>query len=279
MSVQATTSNNFQSIQAGSVSIAEENVILDDYLLRIFEHLERADPKALLQARVVCRQWRRVSEDDSLCKIPKNVNVIGSDVWNTHVDLAALGLDVSDGPTLSKRAIALASRKFLSSVEIERDAGITLLTMPKGLTWIKLVALAKSPKAGNKTDFCYIYSKILDQFGGTSVTQTYVVAISNSVLENSRSLSFENQQALLVNSGCEVPGLLEMATLNIMTYISSPSELPIRLFGDTPWTYSRCKEKVNGNRVVVGGFAPSGLYVIDYYYDHDVIGVAGLRKF
>jgi len=151
--------------------------------------------------------------------------------------------------------------------------------MPKGLTFRKLVALAKSPKAGNKTDFREIYFPIFEKFGDTPVAKTYVVAISNSVLSNSRSLSFEAQQALLVNNGCVVPGLLEMAALNILTYISSPSQQSIRLFNDEPYTYSRCQEMINGWRVIVGGFDPSGLCVGSNCYDYGSIGVAGLRKF
>jgi hypothetical protein len=53
-----------------------------------------------------------------------------------------------------------------------------------------------------------------------------------------------------------------------------------RLYSDTPFTYTRCREKAtNGNPVVVGGFSWGGLSVRNFgiYVFND--GVAGLRKF
>ncbi len=47
-----------------------------------------------------------------------------------------------------------------------------------------------------------------------------------------------------------------------------------------PSTYTRCHEMLQGYHLVVGGFAPGGLYVPSLHYDDDErIGVAGLRKF
>ena len=42
---------------------------------------------------------------------------------------------------------------------------------------------------------------------------------------------------------------------------------------------TRCQENIQGYQVVVGGFAPAGLYVSYYRYDYDLLGVAALRKF
>jgi hypothetical protein len=60
-----------------------------------------------------------------------------------------------------------------------------------------------------------------------------------------------------------------------------------RLYTDAPWTYTRCQEKVLGNKypVIVGGFSSGGLGV--YYDGHDTMlhvydpisGVSCLRKF
>jgi hypothetical protein len=53
-----------------------------------------------------------------------------------------------------------------------------------------------------------------------------------------------------------------------------------RLFGDDPRTYTRCQERHEGHRVVVGGFAPAGLNVdISFAWSpDDNIGVAAMRK-
>ena len=63
-----------------------------------------------------------------------------------------------------------------------------------------------------------------------------------------------------------------------------------KLYGDSPYTYTRCQEKNDkGYRLFVGGFGSSGLDVFGYNYDfpgyRDVGirdesgGLGGLRKF
>ncbi len=52
-----------------------------------------------------------------------------------------------------------------------------------------------------------------------------------------------------------------------------------RLFSNTPWTYTRCEEKVQEHQMAVGGFTPDGL---DLLWNNDTfnnIGVAAMRKF
>ena len=56
-----------------------------------------------------------------------------------------------------------------------------------------------------------------------------------------------------------LPGVLPAATLAFLTYMSSPEgQPPTRLYGNEPWTYTRCSEQIDGYNLVVGGFAPAG---------------------
>jgi hypothetical protein len=75
----------------------------------------------------------------------------------------------------------------------------------------------------------------------------------------------------------EMPDALSAATA-ILSHHARTGE---RLYTDDPWTYTRCQEKVLGNKypVVVGGFSSGGLRV-DYYGVYDYYsGVSCLRKF
>ncbi len=53
----------------------------------------------------------------------------------------------------------------------------------------------------------------------------------------------------------------------------------VRLYGDKPWTFTRCEESVKGYQIVVGGFVTDGLLVNFSDGDYDFIGVGPLRKF
>jgi hypothetical protein len=73
-----------------------------------------------------------------------------------------------------------------------------------------------------------------------------------------------------------LPSVLEAATAILMHHAREGD----RLFGNEPWTYTRCQEVVDGWPVVVGSFSSEGLDV-DYDYDacHRNYGVSCLRKF
>ncbi len=101
------------------------------------------------------------------------------------------------------------------------------------------------------------------------------VVMTRDVLPGSRNKAYDIQKALAEAKGYQVPGFLDAATAILWENQHSNT----RLFNDNPWTYTRCHEKLQGYQLVVGGFAPAGLFVSNYYGDDERIGVAGLRKF
>jgi hypothetical protein len=121
--------------------------------------------------------------------------------------------------------------------------------------------------------------------------------MTTDVLEGSRNKRFDNPTndpevqtqrqcvAELAKKAAveyEVPPALDAAACILAQYFDSCNGKLAwgrRLFSDNPLTYTRCQEKVGDYQVVVGGFAPSGLFVIFSRYDDDDIGVAALRKF
>ena len=154
--------------------------------------------------------------------------------------------------------------------------------MPKEFTIKKLGELAKKYFPSNTDGYRYIWSAIVDELGDKPADESVWLLMTKDVLPGSRSKSYGRQKTIIEELAkttgvpYQVPTTLEAATCILAEYSRSEN----RLFSDSPWTYTRCKENVQGYQVVVGGFAPAGLSV-DYndHYDDGNIGVAALRKF
>ena len=253
-----------------------------DLTLQAFGFLS---PEDLARASLVCKDWRAFASTNrlwqvfDLSKVCPSLKIIDEAVWERHVDLAALGLDASGAPAIDKRAL-LPFIKKLSS-QVESDAGVTLLTMPKGLTLNKLIRLVAAPKLGPATQFQWIWPRIVEVLGNVAVDKTYTLAMTNSVLKDRSNKTIDAQRVLVQKNGGELPGFLPAATLAFLTYVSSPEEQPpTRLYGDEPWTSTPCSEQINGFNVAVGGFNLAGL--LGYNPTNSVTGCFGAavaRKF
>ena len=155
-----------------------------------------------------------------------------------------------------------------------------LVRMPKGLTIKKLGELAKKYFPSNIDGYRYICSATVDELGGKPADESIWLLMTKDVLPLSRNKNYDQQKnivdELAKTTGVpyQVPTTLEAATCILAEYSRSEN----RLFNDSPLTYTRCQENVQGWQMVVGGFAPAGLAVY-YYFDCDFFGVAALRKF
>ena len=252
-----------------------------DLRLVIFKFLE---PKDLGRASRVCREWKELASMPSLWKVfdlkklfPK-LSVIHKGVWEKHVDIVSYGLSFEGEDRIDRREVIKNLYEMFANLEIEGDAGITLMTIPEGHTFNKLVEFAASPKEGNKTGFSYIAPDLTKQFRDDPVKKTYLVALTNSVLKNSRNVMVEKQQNRLTELKCDLPDVLEASTLPILTYISSHEASPTRLYSDTPCTFTRCLI-IKGWPFFVGDFAPGGLDVCSLSCGLDNYGFGALRKF
>ena len=154
-----------------------------------------------------------------------------------------------------------------------------------------LSELIQHPRGGgHATKYRRYGSNIQKQFGPRSPGRSYWALMTRDVLEGSRNKTYANQQALVAEHAkrtqlpYELPGALEAATAILSHYVRSGE----RLYTDSPWTYTRCRELEDGKYpVVVGGFSSGGLVVDGYdgsyvsFYDVGLSshGVAGFRKF
>ena len=140
----------------------------------------------------------------------------------------------------------------------------------------------QSPRGGGHSTVYRDYDlDVRVQLGAQSPGRSYWVLMTRDVLEGSRNKTYADQQAMVADHArrtglpYELPGALEAATAILLHYVRSGE----RLYSDSPWIYTRCRELVNNERpAVVGGFSSGGLRVgcdVDSYDD----GVAVLRKF
>jgi len=123
----------------------------------------------------------------------------------------------------------------------------------------------------------FIWYKILNpEVDKPSEVEFEWAVMTRGILPDSEYKSYDFQKQLAESKGYEVPGFLDAATCILWENRYSGD----RLYGDSPWIYTRCHEVIDGYHLVVGGFASSGLSVsYDHAGDGGNVGVAGLRKF
>jgi len=225
-----------------------------DVILTIFCYLGAF---GLAKCREVCRSWKNLAFTKTLWdnldlqkEVPSfTIKTFDGSDWKTHVDLERFKLSVDDEPALDKRVVIpfLVKRISTSVHRIARNTGITILTMPKGLTLNKLVELAQSPKEGKSVPLADIPYFISDEMRNLPVNQTYRLIITNNVFEKQNGrLSFEDQDKLILEIGCTIPRALEAATLIAATCMRSNEEQDRPYYGDPllnhSGNYTRCSE-------------------------------------
>jgi hypothetical protein len=126
--------------------------------------------------------------------------------------------------------------------------------------------------------FRYFGKKVEAQFGDKMAPGW--VLIDTNVIPESKNKDYETQKKMVEARGCSMPSVLEAVVLNLMVFAFTGD----RLYGQEPWTYTRCTEIVDGQHpVVVGGFGSVGLdvnFVSSYdFYDGYFGAACALRKF
>jgi hypothetical protein len=143
--------------------------------------------------------------------------------------------------------------------------------------------LIKHPShGGHRTEYSYYHGRVKAQIGEESPSRSYWVLMTRDVLPGSQSEGYADQKELVAGYASResvpyaLPSVLEAATAILMHHAREGE----RLFGDLPWTYTRCPVGVDGrDPALVGGFASSGLYVFYNASGSYPCGVACCRKF
>jgi hypothetical protein len=142
-----------------------------------------------------------------------------------------------------------------------------------------LSELIQSPKSGPKTKYDYYFDNTKKELGTKSLEPHWVL-MTKDVIPESRNKSYEDQKARVQKkaeeSGIpyELPKALEAATVILMHHVETGQ----RIYSDSPWTYTRCQEKVNNNQwpQAIGGFAAGGLVIGSYLVDRVYCGCGGV---
>ena len=149
----------------------------------------------------------------------------------------------------------------------------------KPLTLTRLGELIEHPKQGTATKYCYYDDMLKKQYGSVSVNSSHWVLMTRDVIPDSRSKSYADQQKLVTKAGqgYTVPPILDATASILMAYFATGE----RLYGDKPWTFTRCQEEVGGYQTVCGGFDLAGLHVgrLQSFFASDNYGVGAFRKF
>jgi hypothetical protein len=149
----------------------------------------------------------------------------------------------------------------------------------------QLAELIQRPlNGGYRTEYqnrdVFYEPSIGEELGNQAVSASYWVLMSRDVVPDSRSKTYDQHWGIVAECAAKngalpytMPKTLEAAVSLLAHHVRSGE----RLYSDSPWTYTRCEEKVNNNQwlVVVGGFSAAGLnfYVNGFGHNGGSVGV------
>jgi hypothetical protein len=207
--------------------------------------------------------------------------IFGPRQWSTyyadpHGKVVPLGADIYD--TLA-RLDPQQQKKFRVRYlpkEVSRNVanGQTKVT---AVTPNLLGELAKTPRKGFVT--CYdpnSWKTAFQQQGETAVESSYWYLEGIDVVDKTRKEPYETQVSIVAQSGfgLRAPRFIEASFLNFSEHVRFGT-FPQ---GSSPWTYTRVETVVmhnnTGYHLVVGSFAPSGLFVDVSDFVIDYVGIA-----
>lgn len=253
------------------------NNLPPEILLRVFGYL---DFKSLTTAARVCKEWLIWANDAMEQKAPSFFSsIFDGKVWNMYLPLEQFKLSVAEEKRPCNRELFQAAKKLISSREINRNAGITLLTIPQNLSLRKLEKIIANLKMGNQPSFAYIRDAIKKYYWDRTTDKTYVVAITNDIFRDSANLTFDKQKALIKEMAIDLPELLPMCVLAFLTYITMMENgLPKRLLEQAS---TRTAELEGGLIPFVGHFTSLTGLVVNHLgkKENTAIGIAGMVKF
>jgi hypothetical protein len=272
-----TITTGLSNISLNNLGSGTESLGLSEHYLNTFDIAEKVFAQCLSKddltgiAALACTN-KTISEN--IESLASRINLIQLCPGLTILDAEIQGFEVDDEPSLNNLAALICYRKFASHVE--NNAGLTILTVPKGLTPNWLIADAK--KAGIEVDILW-RNKILMRLGEAAVKDTYRIMITNAPVTETRDKNYGAQEKRVCEAGFdEMPKFEEYLLLLIST--QKITNFANCLYGRDPWTYGRSPTKIDGIPLSVGGSAPGCLRVrISHYFGAEYDGVGGRRKF
>lgn len=199
----------------------------------------------------------------------------GKKMWNDYFG------DIGEAPPLPKDlcAILKSDCPFFKGKTVEQTHMLVLVPATLDGTAMTLKRLGdlmrgldlKQGKTGYKPVGCDF-----ETYAETPFEKSHWVLMTNTVLEETRSKSYAVQKGIIeLHANYQVPKLAQAAVAIFMEYVVTS----IHRFGKDPMTYTGCQEAGPYGQMLVGGFAPAGLHVVNPGPGLPSRGVAALRKF
>jgi hypothetical protein len=152
----------------------------------------------------------------------------------------------------------------------------------KPFTLNLLQELIGSPQGKDATSFAYYASSVKKALGDAQTARPYWILMTKNVIPGSRNKTYGEQKQFVQEKGADVyelPSAIEAAASILMHYFKTDE----CLYGQDPWTYTRCQETVTEDQwpVAIGGFSRGGLGVHDRspFVGICTDGAAAVRKF
>ncbi|MBS0615003.1 MAG: hypothetical protein JSR58_00435 [Verrucomicrobia bacterium] len=240
------------------------------------------NPQDILSLSQTCKALVGLRTDTQVLNImwQKHTNdlekiVFGKEAWNSHFG------DVGEVDPIPEALVKALEEPcpFIAGKKVkETHIACWIPTNVNGtsLTLNTLGKLVKKQLRGHASKYSYIWPQAQTDHGDKPLQKGHWILLTKTVLEGSRNKTYDQQKQLVESyPGYEVPTALSTA-IALFMHRAKTGE---RLYNDSPWTYTRCRERSNRRPLVVGGFEAGGLCIHNYYYDHDKIGVGGQRKF
>ena len=253
-----------------------------ELIQHIFSYLEDSE---LGKCRQVCKQWQALGSDEAFLKkrYSEPEEAFGKKKWETYIGKIE---EVPHLPREIKKILESPCPIWGKEGKKIKDTHI-LFYNPQQVngqshTVNNIEKLVKSSKEGNATVYRYIFCMIANEYGDTPNEKGEWILMTKDVLPGSRNKTYDKQQSLVKDLSKKaqveylVPKLTEAITGIFAEFVRSGT----CLYSNNPWTYTRCQEQIVGNPLVVGGFAPGGLFICSLSrFGSGNCGVGALRKF
>ena len=235
--------------------------------LKAQQEQDKREMEARLQKQIAVLQAQQAQKIQEMQKLQRPIPSIafGPADWNKYFgdigEVPPLPADIDqilEGPCPIWRGgfLGIGSKKVKETH--------TLVLVPatvngKPLTLDTIKELVEHPKGGGKaTTYSHYWESAKKQLGQTPAPASHWVLMTTDVLPDTRKKTYDAQVAEVKKyRDYEVPRAIDAAAAILMGYVKTG----IRWYTDSPWTYTRCQEKVNGYPLGLGGLGSSGLHV------------------
>jgi serine/threonine protein kinase len=264
-----------------------ENDPLDNYNLKINKLSKMViKPEGRISSSAASALEKALSSSSVAAPVKSSASVMSAKIpsgafgkaqWEKHFG------DIGVEPPLPSdiEQILNAPCPFFPGKKVRETHLLTLIPQTvngQHLTLKSLGELVKATKQGYSSQYHFFH---LGEYTDPPAPATHWALLTRDVIPGSRNKLYADQHDLVASHAqktrvpYQVPTILDAAVSIFMEYVHSG----VRLYGDSPWTFTRCQEKYDAKwQLVVGGFAPAGLDV--YGSDaNENCGVGPLRKF